>query len=215
MINAPCVIIADFESDNKKCDEKYGGSMCKIAEQKANSFCYLVHWIDTGNVWGPFLYRGENATQEFVQRIDEELVRINEVLAIKVERIVSEEYKRQFEEAEVCWTCKDKFAIDKDEVNRLERKKDFINGKIKKCATEGRDADKHKSLVTTLLKIVKDIERLEIRNDKIWDHCHITGKFRGRRIIPVILNFKSSHGKLLSQLSSITSGDITLTWFVN
>jgi hypothetical protein len=66
MINAPCVIIADFEADNKKCDEKYGGQMCKLADQKANSFCYLVHWIDTGDVWGPFLYRGENATQEFV-----------------------------------------------------------------------------------------------------------------------------------------------------
>jgi hypothetical protein len=25
MINAPCVIIADFEADNKKCDEKYSG----------------------------------------------------------------------------------------------------------------------------------------------------------------------------------------------
>ena len=25
MINAPCVIIADFEADNKKCDENYGG----------------------------------------------------------------------------------------------------------------------------------------------------------------------------------------------
>jgi len=43
MINAPCVIIADFEADNKKCDEKYGGQMRKLAEQKANSFCYLVH----------------------------------------------------------------------------------------------------------------------------------------------------------------------------
>jgi len=52
MINALCVIIADFESDNKKCDEKYDGSMHKIAEQRANSFCYLVHWIDTGDVWG-------------------------------------------------------------------------------------------------------------------------------------------------------------------
>ncbi|GBB93318.1 hypothetical protein RclHR1_02150005 [Rhizophagus clarus] len=47
MMNAPYVIIADFESDNKKCDELYGGSMRKLAEQKANSFCYLVHWIDT------------------------------------------------------------------------------------------------------------------------------------------------------------------------
>ena len=43
MINAPCVIIADFEADNKKCKEVYGGQMQKLAEQKANSFCYLVH----------------------------------------------------------------------------------------------------------------------------------------------------------------------------
>ena len=32
MIYAPCVIKADFESDNKKCDESYGGSMRKFAE---------------------------------------------------------------------------------------------------------------------------------------------------------------------------------------
>ena len=66
MINAPCVIIADFEADNKKCNKEYGGQMRKLMEQKANSFCYLVHWIDTGDIWGPFLYWGENATQEFV-----------------------------------------------------------------------------------------------------------------------------------------------------
>ena len=71
MINAPCVIIADFEADNKKCDKNYGGQMHKLAEQKANSFCYKVHWINTGDVWGPFLYRSENPTQEFVRRIDQ------------------------------------------------------------------------------------------------------------------------------------------------
>jgi hypothetical protein len=117
LINAPCVIIADFEADNKKCDEPYGGSMRKIAEQKANSFCYLVHWIDTGNVWGPFLYRGENTTQEFVRRIDQELVHINEVLAVKHERIETEEDKKRFAESNTCWICKGKIAIDKEEVN--------------------------------------------------------------------------------------------------
>src|SRR5439155_25341248 len=103
MINAPCVIIADFESDNKKCNEKYGGKMRKIGEQKANSFCYLVHWIDTGVIWGPFIYRGENATQEFVKRIDKELVHINNVLAIKHDRIETEEDKKRFNEADSCW----------------------------------------------------------------------------------------------------------------
>ncbi|RHZ49273.1 hypothetical protein Glove_526g3 [Diversispora epigaea] len=56
MIYAPCVIKADFESDNKKCNESYGGNMRKYAEQKANSFCYIVHWIDSGETWGPFTY---------------------------------------------------------------------------------------------------------------------------------------------------------------
>ncbi|CAG8808468.1 14619_t:CDS:2, partial [Cetraspora pellucida] len=57
-----------------------------LAEQKANSFCYLVYWIDTGNVWGPFLYRGENATQEFVKRIDKKLVQINTICKNKFDR---------------------------------------------------------------------------------------------------------------------------------
>jgi hypothetical protein len=47
MINSPCVIIADFEADNVKWDysggimkpfKSYGGQMCKLADQKANSF---------------------------------------------------------------------------------------------------------------------------------------------------------------------------------
>ena len=67
MINAPCVITADFESDNIKCNESYGGKMRKISEQKANSFCYTVYWIDTNDLWGPFIYRGPNATEEFVK----------------------------------------------------------------------------------------------------------------------------------------------------
>src|SRR6185436_17599167 len=95
MIYGPCVIIADFESDNKKCDESYGENMRKFAEQKANSFSYVIHWIDTNDTWGPFINRGLNATQEFVRRIDQELVRINKVLAIKADRIVTDEYRRK------------------------------------------------------------------------------------------------------------------------
>ncbi|RIA93135.1 hypothetical protein C1645_819763 [Glomus cerebriforme] len=65
MINAPCVIIANFEADNKKCNEAYGGSM-----------------------------------------IDQELVHINEVLAVKHEQKVTEEDKKKFAEAVSCWICK-------------------------------------------------------------------------------------------------------------
>ncbi|CAB4428997.1 unnamed protein product [Rhizophagus irregularis] len=38
--------------------------------------------------------RGPNATEEFVRRLDKELRKINDVLEVKVERIVTEEAKR-------------------------------------------------------------------------------------------------------------------------
>ena len=141
MINSPCVIIADFEADNKKWDysggimklfKSYRGQMRKLTEQKANSFCYLIHWIDTEDVWGPFLYRGENATQEFVRRIDQELVHINEVLAIKANRIETEEDKKKFAKADTCWICKGKFAIDTEEIECLESKIVSLKEKLEK-----------------------------------------------------------------------------------
>ncbi|PKB96142.1 hypothetical protein RhiirA5_435370, partial [Rhizophagus irregularis] len=172
MINAPCVIIADFEADNKKCDEAYGGSMRKLAEQKANSFCYLVHWIDTGDVWGPFLYRGENATQEFVRRIDQELVHINEVLAVKADRIETEEDKNRFAESDTCWICKGKIAIDRKEVKCLENKVSWLNNKLENTPKNSED---YKALTTQILKVTKAIDQAEAMDFKVWDHCHITG----------------------------------------
>ncbi|GES85735.1 hypothetical protein GLOIN_2v1480811 [Rhizophagus clarus] len=102
MINSPCVIIADFEAGNKKPGLINGGKTRIISEQYANSFCYLVHWINTGDVWGPFLYRGNNTTQEFIRRIDQELIEINNVLVIKHERKVTEEDKKKFTKADTC-----------------------------------------------------------------------------------------------------------------
>ncbi|GBC08876.1 hypothetical protein RclHR1_08450004 [Rhizophagus clarus] len=163
MINAPCVIIADFEADNKKCDEAYGGSMRKLAEQKANSFCYLVHWIDTGDVWGPFLYRGENATQEFVQRIDQELVKINEVLAIKHERKVTEEDKKKFAKADTCWICKGKFAIDTEEIERLEDKITYLKEKLKNFKKESAE---YNDIQTTIDKATKAIASKKAKANK-------------------------------------------------
>ena len=176
MINAPCVIIADFEADNKKCDKNYGGQMHKLAEQKANSFCYKVHWIDTGDVWGPFLYRGENPTQEFVRRIDQELVHINEVLAIKADRIVTEEDKKKFAEAVTCWICKGKFAINKEEIGRLENKIVSLKEKLEKFDKKSAE---YNGIQITIVKVIKAIVNEKAKANKVWDHCHITGKFRG------------------------------------
>ncbi|PKY62588.1 hypothetical protein RhiirA4_489273 [Rhizophagus irregularis] len=48
--------------NNKKCDENYGGQIHKIMKQRANSFYYMVYWIDTDVICGLFIYHGENAT---------------------------------------------------------------------------------------------------------------------------------------------------------
>ncbi|UZO21984.1 uncharacterized protein OCT59_014362 [Rhizophagus irregularis] len=180
MINAPCVIIADFEADNKKCDEAYGGSMRKLAEQKANSFCYLVHWIDTEDVWSPFLYRGENATQEFVRRIDQELVKINEVLAIKHERIETEEDKKRYADDISCWICKSKFDIDTDEIEHLEAKITYLKEKLKSFK---KVTAEYNGIQTIIEKATKAIASEKAKANKVWNHCHITANAQHIRVI--------------------------------
>jgi hypothetical protein len=203
MINSPCVIIADFEADNKKWDysggimkpfPSYGGSMRKLSEQKANSFCYLVHWIDTGDVWGPFLYRGENATQEFVRRIDQELIRINEVLAVKADRIETEEDKKKFAEAVSCWICKGKFAIDIEEIERLESKIVSLKEKLEKF---DKKSTEYSGIQTTIEKTTKAIARLRLIRFGTTAISQVS--FEGLHIEIAISNFRSSHGRPQSQ----------------
>lgn len=173
MINAPCVIIADFEADNKKCNEKYRGKMHKIYEQKVNSFCYIILWIDTGDVWDPFIYRNENATQEFVKRMDIEIVKINNVLANKVKHIKIEEDISRFNNVNTCWICGRKFIIDRKKLVKMENEYKKLLGIFNNLEAGERRVVLHNKIV----KIEKDIEIKKEIAIKVWDHCHITGKF--------------------------------------
>ncbi|GBC01024.1 hypothetical protein RclHR1_40310001 [Rhizophagus clarus] len=157
MINAPCVIIANFEADNKKCDEAYGGSMRKLAEQKANSSATWFIGL-TLEMYG-------------------ELVKINEVLAIKHERIETEEGKKRFAKAISCWICKGKFDIDTNEIECLEDKITYLKEKLKNFKKESAE---YNGIQTTIDKATKAIASKKAKANKVWDHCHITGsKFHG------------------------------------
>ena len=123
---------------------------------------------------GPFLYRGENATQEFVRRIDQELVKINEVLAIKHDRIETEEDKKRFFEAVSCQICKGKFDIDTDEIECLETKITCLKKKLEKFDKKSAE---YNSIQTTIDKATKAIASEKTKANKVWDHCHITSKF--------------------------------------
>ena len=147
MMYAPCIIKADFESKDKKYNKSYDENMHKLGEQISNNFCYTVHWIDTGEVWGPFTYRGQNATQEFVKGMDNELVKINKVLAINNDirdDKNSSEYliaKEKFDTSTKCWICGKEFDFEFEKVNQSWIERPIYN--------------------------------------KVWDHNHITGKYRG------------------------------------
>ena len=179
MIYSPCVIIADFEADNRKCDENYGGKMHKIMEQKANSFCYMVHWIDSNETWNPVLYRGPNATEEFIRRLDGELRCINEVLEVKADRIITEADKQKFSNMDKCWICNGEFT----NVNNKQFIVDltvFCEDLKKRMKAIKKDSEEYDS-VFTLLKENKealDEQKALCKYNKVWDHCHITGKFR-------------------------------------
>src|SRR2546429_9224757 len=119
---------------------------------------------------GAFLISGENATQEFVQRIDQELVHINEVLAIKVDRIETEEDKKIFAEAISCWICKGKFEINIEEIKRLENKIVSLNEKLKKF---DKKSSEYNDIQTTINKATKAIASKKAKANKVWDYCHI------------------------------------------
>ena len=104
------------------------------------------------------------------------MVEINRVLAIKREQIITDENKRKFEEADKCWICKGKFAIDRDEVKCLENKSGWLTRKLENTAKDSEDC---KSLKTAILKVAKQIDQAETMDDKVWDYCYIIGKFRG------------------------------------
>ena len=61
-----------------------------------------------------------------------EVDRINNVLAIKHERIVIEEDKKKFAKADTCWICKGKFDINIEEIKRLENKIVSFKEKLEK-----------------------------------------------------------------------------------
>ena len=152
--------------------------MQKIAEQKANSFCYTVYWIDSNELWGPFLYRGPNATEEFVKRIDYELQKINEIFAIKAQRIITDKDQKRFDNATKCWICDKGFYIDENKIRILNKKISNLRERIDKEFIDKND-EKYEEINKQINKLQKDIEGEEGKDKKVWDHCHITGKFRG------------------------------------
>ena len=83
------------------------------------------------------------------------MVEINKVLTVKHERIITDDYQRRFKEADKCWICEDKFSIDIDMINRLERKIANLTDKLTEIV---QDPKSHNKIASS-----RDISR------RIWE----------------------------------------------
>ncbi|CAJ0841305.1 19684_t:CDS:2 [Entrophospora sp. SA101] len=68
------------------------------------------------------------------------------------------------------------FRIDKEKIAKLENKCKLLNNKIEELYKKKEDTS---TLVFEVEKIDENIKAERRKGIKVWDHCHITGKFRG------------------------------------
>src|SRR5688572_14621814 len=157
-MRVPYIIYADFEALNVPVESAALNPNVSntrlIAEQKPCSFCYIVVRSD-GLSHKPVLYRGENTVQEFLHRLQGELINIKQNLANAAKIVMTETDYQSFREATNCHICGD--ALErKNKETLLENKETLLENK------------------ETLLE-----NKETLFSDKVRDHCHITGSYRG------------------------------------
>ena len=114
-MRVPYIIYADFEALNipVKNEDLEETNTRLIAEQKPCSFCYIVVRSD-GLSHKPVLYRGENAVEEFLHRLQGELANIKKNLANAAKMVMTETDHQSFREATDCHICGD--ALENKEI---------------------------------------------------------------------------------------------------
>jgi len=155
-IEAPMMIIADFESINRKIEVPCGAASTKTSVQEACSFAFLpiatTTEEETGVQYTPDdlqLYCGENAARVFLDRLTKYCDRNYFTKLdkhIKMATLTAEE-QTEFDTAETCCLCKKPGLWDQEDIVGIDA-----------------DGDEH---------------RVEKDNKKVRHHCHFTGKYQG------------------------------------
>ena len=105
---------------------------------------------------------------------------------------MTEKDKKRFAEANTCWICKGKFAIDTEEIERLESKIVSLNEKLKKFDKKSAEYSVSKQL---LKKQPRQLLVKKLRLIRSGITVTLQESFEGQLIIPVISNFRLSHGR--------------------
>ena len=140
-IPVPLKIYADFEYNLRDVESYEGSYTKKYRDHVPCSIAYKIVCIDDRFTKLIAVFKGENATYEFIKAILKEYKYCKKVMNKHFNKnlIMSEEEEHLFQQSNSCWICKK--LIDNDE-------------------------------------------------EKVRDHCHVTGKFRGAAHWNCNINFQ-------------------------
>ncbi|XP_073979977.1 uncharacterized protein [Rhodnius prolixus] len=122
------VYIKDFKKLVRNQKTRHNGAIkisssytTKYQDHIPFSFCTYVKPSDEiDHLWltkEPFLYRGSNAAQYFLDHLKDLSVSINKILKINEELLIDELEEREWKAAKICYLCKQAFTEDNHKVH--------------------------------------------------------------------------------------------------
>src|ERR1043165_2557811 len=149
----------------------------RIQMHKPCGYCYVVVRMDSSfnyEIISHDIYRGPDALEKFVTKIEKELVNIQMDLSEPAKIIMASGDLKAYNEATNCWICKKPFykASPEAEMNFKEAEKRLLEIKEKETSM-GVDQPEKKEIEKEYRKALNAL------NLKVKDHDHINGEYRG------------------------------------
>lgn len=107
-IRVPNVIYADFEAFLSPVNLSKGKSTNKYQKHNPSGFCYYIKGIDESPT--PIIYNGDNVGEIFMKMIEKS---VKEIYKPPHKKVFTDENEEEFNNARICYVCKDDMGIDK------------------------------------------------------------------------------------------------------
>ncbi|RIB30535.1 hypothetical protein C2G38_2152524 [Gigaspora rosea] len=185
----------------------------RLQMHKPCGYCYVVIRMDSSlnyKIVSHDLYRGSDALEKFVDRIEEELQNIQVDLSAPAEMIMAPGDFKTYNEATDCWICKGSFVKSSPEVlQQFEETKHRLLELKEWEACKEKDHPEKK-------KIQKGYrEALSALNYKVKDHDYISG-YNSYPLMRVVSKFTADKLKcILENIGKYKAMDVGQLWFLN
>ena len=149
----------------------------RIQMHKPCGYSYVVVRMDSSlnyETMSHELYRGSDALEKFVERIEEELLNIQADLSAPAEMIMAPGDLKAYNKATECWICKKAFLKPSPEaLQKFEEAKHKLLEVNEWEANMGEDYSEKKEVQKKYREALSDLNR------KVKDHDHISGNYQG------------------------------------